>query len=146
MELQKTKMEISTQTVNGTELATSVYKINLAMGYPLSERQTEEWAVCVSKLLPEATKKDVDDSILRIISGEESFDQSKGIRDLLSVIKRTMYSNRVIRNGFQNQQCYYMECLSKKVRPVRWENGDELSDSEIEEQHKIHKVGQYQYA
>lgn len=45
-----------------------------------------------------------------------------------------------------NAQIYYMECLIEKIRPVRWENGDELTDAEIEQMHIIHKVGKYQYA
>lgn len=45
-----------------------------------------------------------------------------------------------------NAQIYYMDCLIEKIRPVRWEDGKELSDEEIEQMHIIHKVGNHQYA
>ena len=54
--------------------------------------------------------------------------------------------NEVLPKGYPNPQSYYATCWEKKIKPVRWENGDILSDLEIEQQHKIHKVGQYQYA
>lgn len=89
--LQKTtSVNLLAGTSVENEIARSVYRINLARDYPLSDSAIDDWAECIIRLFPSITPKILDVIIDNIVLSNIDFDSKLGIRDLITAIKKNL--------------------------------------------------------
>jgi len=133
---------ITNRDITVTEERKKQIKARLKQGYKLEDFE---------KVIAFKYNEWKDDKAMKKYIDPETFFSTKFTKYLEAsklnttvLIKKTKTAESL--RNHPNAQVYYMDCISEKIRPLMYENGHVMTDEQIEEQYKLHKVGKYQYA